>query len=228
MDTENFQIAPSILAADFNILGAQIAELEKNGIEMLHIDVMDGMFVPSISFGFPVISSIRKECRMFFDVHLMIERPERYVKEFVISGADSITVHAEACEDLNQTIDLIHDSGVKCGIALNPETEIERVLPYLEKTDMILVMSVRPGFGGQRFREETLKKAEFLRDLRSEEKHHFFIEMDGGINKRTKEMAINSGVDILVAGTAVFSGDISENVRIMGGSTYAFRKHSFR
>ena len=138
MGMEGYQIAPSILAADFNRLGDQILELEKSGIEMLHIDVMDGMFVPSISFGLPVISSIRKESQMFFDVHLMIERPERYIKEFVISGADSITVHIEACKDLDEIIDLIHTSGVKCGIALNPETKIEQVYPYLEKLTTFL------------------------------------------------------------------------------------------
>lgn len=228
MNTTDYQIAPSILAADFYHLGEQLRELEKNGIEMLHIDVMDGMYVPSISFGFPIISTIRKECPMFFDVHLMIVQPERYIREFVEAGADSITVHIETCKDLSQTIDLIHSCGVKCGVAINPETEVERVLPYLEKTDMILVMSVRPGFGGQKFMEETLKKSDFLRKLRKEKGYHYFIEIDGGINIMTKELAVENGVDILVSGTAVFSGDISENLRIMGGSTYAFGKHSDR
>lgn len=228
MSTNSYQIAPSILAADFKHLGEQIQELEQNGIEMLHIDVMDGMFVPSISFGMPVIASIRQGCRMFFDVHLMIRDPERYIKEFVIAGADSITVHVEACENLSQTIDLIHDSGVKCGIAVNPETDAGEVYPYLDRADMILVMSVRPGFGGQKFREETLDKVKKLIDWRKEKNYQFYIEMDGGINARTRKLAVDSGVDILVAGTAVFSGNISENIQEMGGSTYAFRKHSFR
>ena len=228
MNTDCYQMAPSILAADFYHLGEQLAELEKNGIEMLHIDVMDGMYVPSISFGFPVISTIREKCQMFFDVHLMIVQPERYIRDFVDAGADSITVHVETCKDMNQIIDLIHSCGVKCGIAINPETEVERVLPYLEKTDMILVMSVRPGFGGQKFMTETLKKADYLRKLRKENGYHYFIEIDGGINTETKVLAVENGVDILVSGTAIFSGDIAENIKIMGGSTYAFGKHSNR
>lgn len=228
MNTDCYQMAPSILAADFYHLGEQLAELERNGIEMLHIDVMDGMYVPSISFGFPVISTIRDKCRMFFDVHLMIVQPERYIREFVDAGADSITVHVETCKDMSRVIDLIHSCGVKCGIAINPETEVERVLPYLEKTDMILVMSVRPGFGGQKFMMETLKKADYLRTLRKEKGYHYFIEVDGGINTETKVLAVENGVDILVSGTAIFSGDISENIKKMGGSTYAFGKHSNR
>lgn len=228
MNTNRYQMAPSILAADFYRLGDQLAELEKNGIEMLHIDVMDGVYVPSISFGFPVISTIRKKCQMFFDVHLMIVQPERYIHEFVENGADSITVHVETCKDLSRIIDMIHSCGVKCGVAVNPETEVERVLPCLDKIDMVLIMSVRPGFGGQKFMEETLKKAKFLDTLRKEQGYHFFIEVDGGINQETKKLAVESGVDILVSGTAIFSGDITENIKIMGGGTYAFGKHSTR
>ncbi len=215
MSIENYKIAPSILAADFNILGRQIEELEKNGIELLHIDVMDGLFVPSISFGMPLIASIRQESRLFFDVHLMIEKPERYVEDFVISGADSITVHYEACDDLLKIINRVHSLGVECGIAINPETPVESVYPYLSEVDMILTMSVRPGFGGQRFKEEVLEKVEALADIRKEKGLDFQIEIDGGVNKRNLRRIAEKGVDILVAGTAVFDGKISKNLKEM-------------
>lgn len=208
-----YRIAPSILAADFNILGRQIEELEKNGIELLHIDVMDGIFVPSISFGMPLIASIRQESRLFFDVHLMIEKPERYVEDFVISGADSITVHYEACDDLLKIINRVHSLGVECGIAINPETPVESVYPYLNEVDMILIMSVRPGFGGQRFKEEVLEKVEALAAIRKEKGLDFQIEIDGGVNKRNMNRIAEKGVDILVAGTAVFDGKISKNLK---------------
>jgi ribulose-phosphate 3-epimerase len=148
------QLAPSILAADFNQLGRQIKELEENKIELLHIDVMDGMFVPSISFGMPLIASIRKESSLFFDVHLMVQEPVRYIKEFAKAGADSLTVHVEACEDVEDTLRQIKAQGISCGISLNPETPVESILPYLSLVDVVLVMSVHPGFGGQKLLPE--------------------------------------------------------------------------
>lgn len=207
------KIAPSILAADFNCLGKQIHELEENQVDILHVDVMDGLFVPSISFGMPVITSIRKESRLFFDVHLMIQEPIRYIEEFVKDGADSITVHVEACEDVRATLQKIKEQGIQCGITLNPETPLEAVLPYLSMADMILVMSVHPGFGGQKLIPETLKKVEALAQFRKEKDLHYKIEIDGGVNQKNLGEVVSRGVDIVVAGTAVFRGDISENLK---------------
>jgi len=209
------RIAPSILAADFNHLGRQIHELEENDVEILHIDVMDGMFVPSISFGMPVITSIRKESRLFFDVHLMVQNPIRYIEEFVKDGADSITVHVEACEDTGAALEKIKAQGIQCGITLNPETPVEAVVPYLEMVDMVLVMSVHPGFGGQKLIPETLKKVEYLAEVRKERNLHYNIEIDGGVNRKNLGEIVSLGVDIVVAGTAVFQGDISENMKIV-------------
>ena len=209
------RIAPSILAADFNHLGRQIHELEENDVEILHIDVMDGMFVPSISFGMPVISSIRKESHLFFDVHLMVQNPIGYSEEFVKDGADSITVHVEACEDTKATLLKIKEYGIQCGITLNPETPVEAVVPYLGMVDMVLVMSVHPGFGGQKLIPETLKKVEYLAGLRKEQNLHYNIEIDGGVNHKNLGEVVSMGVDIVVAGTAVFKGDISENMQIV-------------
>ena len=213
MGRDMSQIAPSILAADFNCLGKQIHELEENEVKYLHIDVMDGIFVPSISFGMPVITSIRKESHLYFDVHLMIREPIRYIEEFVKNGADSITVHVEACEDVKATLQNIKDQGIQCGITLNPETPVERVLPYLDMVDMVLVMSVHPGFGGQKLIPDTLKKVEYLAELRKERDLCYDIEIDGGVNQRNLGDVISAGVDIVVAGTAVFRGDITQNLK---------------
>ena len=191
------RIAPSILAADFNRLGGQIHELEENDVEILHIDVMDGIF------GMPVITSIRKESRLFFDVHLMVQDPIRYIEEFVKDGADSITVHVEACEDVRAALGEIKAHGIECGISINPETSVEAVVPYLEMVDMVLVMTVHPGFGGQKLIPETLKKVEYN------------IEIDGGVNRKNLGEIVSLGVDIVVAGTAVFQGDISENMKMV-------------
>lgn len=210
------QLAPSILAADFNRLGKQIKELEQNKIELLHIDVMDGMFVPSISFGMPVITSIRKESSLFFDVHLMVQEPIRYIKEFVEAGADLITVHVEACEDAAETLKQVKSHNVKCGISLNPETPVEVIFPYLELADVVLVMSVHPGFGGQKLIPETLEKVKILAKIREERNLHYNIEIDGGVNQENLLEIVSSGVDMIVAGTAVFRGDISENIRKLG------------
>lgn len=207
------RLAPSILAADFNRLGNQIQQIEQNGIELLHIDVMDGMFVPSISFGMPLIASIRKESRLFFDVHLMVQEPARYIKEFVETGADSLTVHVEACSDVKETLQQIKAQNIKCGISLNPETPVDTVLPYLEFADLVLAMTVRPGFGGQKLIPETLEKVRVLTEIRKEKGLCYQIEVDGGVHLGNLQSVISAGVDIIVAGTAVFSGDITENVK---------------
>lgn len=211
------QLAPSILAADFNHLGRQIQQLEQNQIKLLHIDVMDGVFVPSISFGMPLITSIRKESRLFFDVHLMVQEPIRYIKEFAEAGADLLTVHVEACKDVTETLKQVKMQNLKCGISLNPETSIERVLPYLDLADLVLVMSVHPGFGGQKLIPETLDKVRILKELRKDKGYHYQIEIDGGVHQGNLQAVVSAGVDIIVAGTAVFSGDIAENARKIKG-----------
>lgn len=206
-------LAPSILSADFSRLGEELSLVEKNGAKMLHIDVMDGMFVPSISLGFPVIESIRKNSSMIFDVHLMIKEPERYVERFVKSGADLITVHAEACLHLCRTVGQIKELGVKCGVALNPATPLS-VLDYiLEDVDMVLLMTVNPGFGGQKFIPAMYGKIAALRELIVKKGLKTDIEVDGGIKVSNVREATAAGANILVAGSAVFAGDIEANMR---------------
>lgn len=208
-----YKLAPSILAADFNRLGEQLSEVEKAGVNWLHLDVMDGEFVPSISFGMPVIASIRKESNLFFDVHLMIVEPVRYIEEFAKSGADMIVVHAEACQDLSGTIEQIKAAGCKAGVSLKPATSIDCLDEVIDKVDMILIMTVEPGFGGQSYIEGSTSKIRQLKELVNKRGLSLDIEVDGGIYQSNVDEVLEAGANIIVAGSAVFKGDIRSNVK---------------
>ncbi len=206
-------LAPSILSADFCKLGQQVSLIESSGVRYLHIDVMDGVFVPSISFGMPIITSLRPSSKMIFDVHMMVTKPERYVEEMIKCGADIVTIHVEACDCIEETIKTIHAHGIKAGLALNPETPVEDVLPYISMVDMVLVMTVHPGFGGQKYIPECTDKISAVRKYINENNLSCDLEIDGGVNLENTKMNLEAGANILVAGSAVFKNDIEENVK---------------
>lgn len=207
----NYVLSPSILAADFKVLGQEMKKTEENGAAYIHFDVMDGMFVPSISFGMPVLASIHDATEQFMDAHLMVQEPIRYVEAFQKAGADSVTVHLEACEDVKTTLDKIHACGMKAGLAVNPETDVKELVPYLEDVEMILIMSVYPGFGGQKFIPESLDKIRAVRAMLNEKNLKTDIQVDGGIYVENVREVLDAGANVIVAGSAVFRGDAGEN-----------------
>ena len=206
-------LSPSILSADFTKLGEEIETIDNAGAEYIHVDVMDGMFVPSISYGMPVIKSIRKSTGKVFDVHLMISEPIRYIADFAASGADMITVHVEACSDVVATIEKIREYKLKVGITLNPDTPVSAIKPYLNRVDMVLIMSVNPGFGGQKFITSSVDKIKEVKRLRDELNLSYDLEVDGGINIDNLATVLEAGANVIVAGSAIFRGDAAENVK---------------
>ena len=205
-------LSPSILSADLWKLGEDIKAVEGAGVPWLHVDVMDGLFVPSISYGMPVLKAVRSHTDMFLDVHLMIEEPGRYIDDLAEVGADLITVHAEACKHLDRTIEAIKEKGLLAGVALNPATPLSAIEWILSKVDMVLIMSVNPGFGGQKLIPYTVEKVRALKKMIDEKGLKIDIEVDGGVNLENVTEVMDAGANIIVAGSAVFKGDISENV----------------
>ena len=206
-------LAPAILSADFASLGEDVKKAERSGAQYLHIDVMDGAFVPSLSLGFPVIKSIRRVTNLVFDVHLMICDPDRYIEEFAAAGAGIITVHAEACPHLNRTIASIKENGCKAGVALNPATPLTGLSYILDDLDMVLLMTVNPGFGGQKYIESCTRKIRGLKRMISERDLEIDIEVDGGIKLDNVQKVLEAGANVIVAGSAVFGGDVEQNVK---------------
>ena len=215
---KKIQISPSILAGDFSQLGSEIKKLEIGGADMIHVDVMDGHFVPNLTIGPPVIKALRKYTKLPFDVHLMISPVHRYIKNFSDAGSDIITIHPEATENLKDSIDLIKNLGKKVGISLNPDTPIDKIVKYLNEINLVLVMTVHPGFGGQKFISKILDKIKNLKKIKDEKNFDFKIEVDGGINFENNKLVIAAGADILVSGTTIFrdnNGDIKKNIELL-------------
>ena len=212
---KKIQISPSILSADFSQLGKEIKKLEEGGADLIHVDVMDGHFVPNLTIGPPVIKALRNYTKLPFDVHLMIAPVHKYIKNFAEAGSDIITIHPEATENLNESINLIKELNKKVGVSLNPNTEISMIKSELKNIDLVLIMSVFPGFGGQKFIPETIKKIKDLKEIRDKNNYNFDIEVDGGINFSNSKDVINAGANILVSGTTIFkenNGDIKKNI----------------
>jgi|TARA_B100000809_G_scaffold60768_1_gene57366 ribulose-phosphate 3-epimerase len=212
---KKIQISPSILSADFSQLGNEIKRLEEGGADMIHVDVMDGHFVPNLTIGPPVIENLRKHTKLFFDVHLMISPVHKYIKNYADAGADIITIHPEATENLENSINHIKELNKKAGVSLNPDTKISIISELLEKIDLVLIMSVFPGFGGQKFMPEVVEKIKNLKKIQKEKKLSFDIEVDGGINFSNSKIVIEAGANILVSGTTIFkenNGDIKKNI----------------
>ena len=218
---KKIKISPSILSADFSQLGNEIKRLEDGGADMIHVDVMDGHFVPNLTIGPPVIKALRKYTKLPFDVHLMISPVHKYISDYADAGADIITIHPEATDNLKDSIYLIKNLNKKVGVSLNPETKINLVTDILKEIDLILIMSVHPGFGGQKFIPEVLNKIKELKKIKDQKKLNFDIEIDGGINFDNNKLAIKAGANILVSGTAIFKnndGDIKKNINLLKSS----------
>jgi ribulose-phosphate 3-epimerase len=215
---KKIQISPSILSADFSQLGVEIKRLEEGGADMIHVDVMDGHFVPNLTIGPPVIKALRKQCNLKFDVHLMISPVHKYIESYADAGADIITIHPEATDNLEASIFKIRELNKKVGVSLNPDSKIDLITSFLDKIDLILIMSVNPGFGGQKFMPKVLKKIKELKKIQNEKNLDFDIEIDGGINFDNCKEAINAGANILVSGTTIFksnNGDIKKNINLL-------------